>query len=193
MKNLILASGSPRRKQILTDAGFHPQVFPLDTDESFPASMDVAQVPAYLAGKKMYEAVRMVADKEAVIITADTVVVLHNEIIGKPEGEADAQRILAKLSGATHTVITAVQLYNNGAYRDIQTSTRVSMLPLTAKEIAHYVERYKPLDKAGAYAIQEWIGLNKIAGIEGDYYNVVGFPMSRVYPVLKEWLLEETD
>ncbi len=193
MKRLVLASGSPRRKSILTDAGFNPQVYALDTDESYPDAMEAEQVPGYLAGKKMYEAIRTITDKEAVIITADTVVILQGEIIGKPESDADARRILARLSGATHTVITAVQLFNNGEVREVQAATRVSMLHLTDDEIASYVEKYQPLDKAGAYAIQGWIGLNKISGIEGDYYNVVGFPMSRVYPILKEWLLEETD
>lgn len=189
---IILASASPRRRQILQDAGFDFNVLSLDVEESFPAGLDALQVPAFLASKKMFAAKHHVRDNDAMIITADTVVILQDEIIGKPESETDAENILRKLSGNMHTVITAVCIFHNGEEILIESATKVFFAPLSNEEITQYIEQYKPLDKAGAYAIQEWIGLNKILRIEGDYYNVVGFPMSKVYPYLKDALLKET-
>lgn len=193
MKRIILASGSPRRKQILKDAGFRYEILSLDVEETFPPDMDVLQVPAFLATKKMYYACHLIPEDEALIITADTVVILDGEIIGKPLDEQDARHILRKLSGKTHQVITAVCLRNGEQEQCFESTTKVNMLPMTDEEISNYVDTARPLDKAGAYAIQEWIGLNKISSIEGDYYNVVGFPMSKIYPELQRYLLEETN
>jgi len=193
MKRIILASGSPRRKQILKEAGFRYEILSVDVEETFPPDMDVLQVPAYLATKKMYHAFHLLTDDEALMITADTVVILEGEIIGKPIDEQDARHILKRLSGKTHQVITAVCLRKGNWEQCFESTTKVMMLPMTDEEISSYVDSAKPLDKAGAYAIQEWIGLNKISRIEGDYYNVVGFPMSLIYPELQRYLLEESN
>jgi septum formation protein len=189
MRRLILASGSPRRKTILTDAGFLPEVIPLDVDESFPADMDVRKVASFLAEIKMEAALgRFPQDK--VMVTADTVVVLEGEIIGKPGDRKEAIGMLQNLSGKVHEVNTAVCIALGGDIHKVEAWTEVSLLPVSLDEIEYYVDQHKPYDKAGGYAIQEWIGLNKIDRISGDYYNVVGFPMSGVYPVLMELLHE---
>ncbi|MBC8045592.1 MAG: septum formation protein Maf [Fimbriimonadaceae bacterium] len=180
---IILASGSPRRKQILTEAGFEFEVLKLDVDESFPADMPVADVPLFLAKKKMQEAKQHVQEN-AIIITADTVVILHETIINKPIDSEDAKNILRKLSGTMHEVISGVCILKDQKEIYIESLTKVFMHALTEEEITFYISTYKPFDKAGAYAIQEWIGLNKIYKIEGDYYNVVGFPMSDIYSIL---------
>jgi len=181
---IILASGSPRRRDILTAAGFTVELLKIDVDESFPANIPVRQVPMYLAKKKMQKAMQHMVDNLP-LITADTVVILDNEIINKPADTEDAANMLQKLSGRTHEVITGVCILKNGKEECIEAVTNVSMNRLTDDEIRFYINTYKPFDKAGAYAIQEWIGLNKISRIEGDYYNVVGFPMSLVYAMLK--------
>ncbi|MFN0275860.1 MAG: Maf family protein [Chitinophagales bacterium] len=182
--NILLASTSPRRKQILTDAGFDVEILKTEVDESFPESLSVTEVPVFLAKKKMTEAVRH-APPEATILTADTIVVLNNEIIGKPIDEEDAKGILRRLSGNMHEVISGVCIRKNGEVYTFDSITRVFIHVLTEEEINFYISTYKPFDKAGAYAIQEWIGLNKIYKIEGDYYNVVGLPMSEVYRKLR--------
>lgn len=190
---IILASASPRRKQILNDAGFEFTTMHLDADETYPESMDVEQVPVFIASKKMHHAKQRINKNDAIIITADTVVILNDKIIGKPENANDAENILHALSGNMHKVITAVCI----SYKDIEVCldalTKVYFAPLTNSEIIQYIEKYKPFDKAGAYAIQEWIGVNKILSIDGDYYNVVGFPMSKVYPYLHEILSKESN
>lgn len=183
MKPIILASGSPRRSQILDAAGFSFTVIKPDAEEVFDDSMDVMDVPLYLAGKKMDLALTMVQE-EAIIITADTVVILDDTIIGKPVDEDDAFRILRSLSGTLHLVVSGVCLYYRGTRYEIDVTTKVYFDHLTDVEIRNYLRTCKPYDKAGAYAIQEWIGMNKITRIEGDYYNVVGFPMSKIYPIL---------
>lgn len=183
MPSIILASASPRRSQILEAAGFTFTVVKPDVEEVFDPAMPVMEVPLYLAGLKMDAARKMVAD-DALIITADTVVILNEQLIGKPVDEPDAFRILRALSGNMHLVVSGVCLYYKGNQYDIDVTTKVYFDHLTDVEIHAYLDTCKPYDKAGAYAIQEWIGMNKISRIEGDYYNVVGFPMSKIYPVL---------
>lgn len=180
---ITLASASPRRKQILTEACFEVDVLMIHVDEDFPETMPVEEVPVFLAKKKMEEAVKNVSD-DKIVLTADTIVVLNGEIIGKPADEDDAKRILQKLSGNMHEVISGVCIRKNNTEICFDATTKVYMHSLTQTEIDFYISQYKPFDKAGAYAIQEWIGLNKIYKIEGDYYNVVGLPMSEVYRVL---------
>lgn len=183
MKPIILASGSPRRSQILETAGFTFTVIRPDAEEVFDDSMDVMDVPLYLAGKKMDLALTM-APADAIVITADTVVILDDTIIGKPVDEADAFRILRVLSGTMHLVVSGVCIHYRGSRYEIDVTTKVFFDHLTDAEIRNYLHTCLPYDKAGAYAIQEWIGMNKITRIEGDYYNVVGFPMSKIYPIL---------
>ena len=182
---LILASASPRRSQILHEAGFSFEILKMDVDESFPADMDVRAVPLYLAKKKMEEAKKNAAPGD-VIITADTAVILGSEIINKPTDRADAAKMLRKLSGNMHIVISGVCISTGEKDVEFEDSTRVHFGELSDTEIDFYLDTYKPFDKAGAYAIQEWIGLNKIVKIEGNYFNVVGFPMSGVFTVLKQ-------
>jgi septum formation protein len=183
MPSVILASGSPRRSDILATAGFTFTVIKPDVDEVYPSTMPVREVPAYLAGIKMDAAMQMV-NQDAIVITADTVVILDEQIIGKPKDAEDAFSILRRLSGNMHLVVSGVCLQYKDVRYDIDVTTKVYFDVLTDTEIRNYLETCKPYDKAGAYAIQEWIGMNKISRIEGDYYNVVGFPMSKIYPVL---------
>ncbi len=179
-----LASGSPRRSQLLNDAGFAFEILKIDVEESFPETMPVTEIPLFLAQKKMSVANKNRSGEE-IIITADTVVILEDRIINKPIDQADAIAILNDLSGKMHLVVSGVCIATSTHQYDLEVTTKVYFDSMTEEEIKFYVDNYKPFDKAGAYAIQEWIGINKITKIEGDYYNVVGFPMSKIYPILK--------
>ena len=186
MNHIILASQSPRRKMLLEWAEIPFEVVVKSTDETYPAHLPIEEVPVFIAREKA------VAVKQHLqtafhgeyagktILAADTVVVLGNEIIGKPTDREDAIRILTKLSGNQHRVITGVVLmgpHNEKGFADI---TEVTFHPLTEAQIVFYVDKYKPYDKAGAYAIQEWIGVVGIQSVKGDFYNVMGLPVSRV-------------
>ena len=189
MSGYILASQSPRRKQLLAWADIEFDVLVSEAEEDFPAEMDLQEVPVYIAQKKA------VAVQEKIklefpmhqgkwIIAADTIVVLENEIIGKPIDRADAITILQKLSGKTHRVITGVYLINATESRNFSETTLVHFHPLTLSQIEYYVDQYQPYDKAGAYGIQDWIGVVGIQGIEGDFYNVMGLPVSKLLSYL---------
>jgi septum formation protein len=183
---IVLASQSPRRKQLLEWAEVSFEVIVQPTDESFPAHMPVDEVPVHIARQKAI-AVRDHLKKDSTIIAADTIVVLGNEIIGKPTDSEHAIKILSKLSGQKHQVITGVVITDNEkeiAFSDI---TDVWFHELTQEQISFYVDKYKPYDKAGAYAIQEWIGVIGIKSIRGDFYNVMGLPVSRVVQALKKF------
>ncbi len=180
---IVLASGSPRRKQILGDAGFEFSIISPDVDESFSDDIAVEIVPLMLANRKMEKA-KTLCQPNDIIITADTVVILENKIIGKPIDRNDAIAILKALSGKQHKVVSGVCIAQGERQYDLEVTTHVYFDSLTDAEIDFYIDAYQPYDKAGAYAIQEWIGINKITRIEGDYYNVVGFPMSKIFPVL---------
>lgn len=189
MNGFILASQSPRRKQLLAWADIEFDVIVSEAEEDFPAEMDVQEVPVYIAQKKAVA----VQDKIKLefpmhqgkwIIAADTIVVLENEIIGKPMDRADAIAILQKLSGKKHRVITGVYLINDTESRNFSETTLVHFHPLTLSQIEYYVDQYQPYDKAGAYGIQDWIGVVGIQGIEGDFYNVMGLPVSKLLSYL---------
>jgi septum formation protein len=186
-KKIILASQSPRRQQLLQQAEVAFEVLTVHTEELFPDTMPVAEVPAFLAMEKA-RAVQESLQEGAIIIAADTVVVLGNRIIGKPAGEEEAVQTLLALSGQTHTVITGVAMLNGEAEHSFSDTTRVHFHPLTEEQIRFYVSKYQPYDKAGAYAIQEWIGVVGIKGIEGCFYNVMGLPVSLVLQHLQPWL-----
>ena len=186
MKKIILASQSPRRKQLLEWAEIDFTVQVLPTEENFPANMPVEEVPVFIARNKCI-AVQQQAGEEDIVIAADTIVVLDDMVIGKPANEADAIRILASLSGREHRVITGVVIRRGAdeiAFADV---TRVQFHALTADQIRWYVQKYKPYDKAGAYAIQEWIGVVGIQSVSGDFYNVMGLPVSRVVQALQHF------
>ena len=183
---ILLASQSPRRRQLLEAAGFTVTVRVAAVEEDFPPGMPAEEVAAYLAEKKA-EAARSFLNEGAVLLAADSIVVLDGVIFGKPADADEARRILLRLSGRTHEVITGVCLLGAGKKRVFSVSTQVSMAPLDEAEIDYYIRRDRPFDKAGAYAIQEWIGLCKIERIEGNYSNVVGLPVERVYRELQEF------
>ena len=185
MERIILASGSPRRKQLLEWAEVDFEVRVKDTPENFPAGMATIDVPVHIARNKALAVRTEVPGR--VVIAADTVVVLGSEIIGKPKDRADAVEILSRLAGQRHEVITGVVLLKDGEEQAFADVTAVWFHPLSTREIENYVDKYKPYDKAGAYAIQEWIGVVGIKGIEGDFYNVMGLPVSRVVQALKKW------
>jgi septum formation protein len=178
MAKIILASQSPRRKQLMELAELEFDIIIADVDETNPSGMQGDLVPEYLAKKKASTIEQQVHD--AIIIAADTVVLLDHEILGKPKDEADAINILTKLSGRKHEVVTGVCMQKGDTQICFSTITEVYFRKLTAEQIKHYVANYKPYDKAGAYAIQEWIGMIGIEKINGDYYNVMGLPIGEV-------------
>ncbi|TAM97655.1 MAG: septum formation protein Maf [Chitinophagaceae bacterium] len=178
-KNIILASSSPRRKELLEKAGIAFKMRISHANEDIPDNMSSEKAPVYLAGKKAEMVQKRSADNE-LILAADTIVLLGNKILGKPDNDRHAKEILRLLSGKMHRVITGVCLLQGKREIQFSETTKVYFYPLTEAQINYYVENYHPMDKAGAYAIQEWIGLTGIEKIEGDYFNVVGLPIGRV-------------
>lgn len=192
MKEFILASQSPRRKQLLEWAELNFEIIVQSTDEAFPANLDIDQVPIHIARQKAIAVKTHVQTAfhhqyaTMPILAADTIVVLEGRVIGKPVDKEDAVQILQSLSGQWHQVITGVVLLDGDqeiAFSDI---THVKFHPLTHEQIVNYVDKYQPYDKAGAYAIQEWIGVVGIETIKGDFYNVMGLPVSRVVKALEQ-------
>jgi septum formation protein len=184
MDKIILASQSPRRKQLMQLAELEFEVLIADVDETNPPGMPGADVPAFLARKKA-DAVAHLA-KGAIVIAADTVVLLGPHILGKPAGAAHAETILRQLSGKVHTVVTGVCIRKDEKEKVFSCTTEVYFRALTDGQITHYIKEYQPFDKAGAYAIQEWIGVTGIERINGDYYNVMGLPIGEVILALKK-------
>jgi septum formation protein len=181
---LILASNSPRRKELLAGLGVPFEVRVLqDIDEHYPENLPVNEVARYIAKEKA-DAYRRIVAPDELIITADTVVIVGDEILGKPVDEADAVRMLKLLSGRTHQVTTGVCLLTAEKERCFDVTTDVTFKTLTDEEIHYYVNRYRPFDKAGAYGIQEWIGYIGVTGLHGSYYNVMGLPVQRIYQEL---------
>lgn len=178
--NLILGSKSPRRQDIMQQAGYVFELREQDTDESFPESLPLANVAEYVAGVKA----RAFADQLSpadVLITADTVVILQNDILGKPKGRAEAAQMLSRLSDKTHTVITGVCISTLQRQKVFSSKTKVTFNNLRKADIDFYLDHYQPFDKAGAYGVQEWIGMIGIRRIEGSYYNVMGLPIDLLY------------
>jgi septum formation protein len=186
MDRIILASSSPRRKQLLEWAEIKFEVMPSDSDELIPDNVQVSEIPVFLASQKA-AIIRKQVGGGKIILAADTIVVLDQQLLGKPQDEADAFRMLSLLSGRTHEVITGVSLTSDKKEILFAETTRVRFHKLSPGEIEHYINNYKPYDKAGAYAIQEWIGVTGIHSIDGDFYNVMGLPVSRVLQELKSF------
>lgn len=184
MQKIILASQSPRRKQLLEWAEVPFEVKVANTDESYPEHLSPEYIAVHIARNKAI-AIQQSSDNNMSILAADTIVVLQNEIIGKPADRADAIDILSRLAGQHHKVITGVVILKGNEETSFADVTDVEFHPLTAAEIEFYVDKYQPYDKAGAYAIQEWIGVVGIKAIRGDFYNVMGLPVSRVVQALK--------
>jgi septum formation protein len=186
-KHFILASQSPRRKQLLEWAEIPFEIIVSDADESFPPGLSMDEVAIYIARNKALAVQEFLKEKRNnVIIAADTIVVLNNEVIGKPTDRADAVSILKKLSGHKHQVITGVVILSDEKQFAFADTTEVEFHSLTEEQVEFYVDKYHPYDKAGAYAIQEWIGVVGIKSIRGDFYNVMGLPVSRVVQQLQK-------
>lgn len=181
---LILGSGSPRRKQLLEEAGFQFEVRTIDYDESFSASMKTSEVAEFLARNKNMEQRKTLTNE--IVLTADTVVVHEGKILGKPVSNAEAISTISSLSGQVHQVVTGVCISDATKSISFSATTEVKFKELTSSEIEFYVHGFQPMDKAGSYAIQEWIGLVGVQWIKGSFYNVVGLPISEVYHTLKE-------
>ena len=156
-----------------------------DIDESYPDDLPVSEVALYIAGKKA-DAYRATLADDELVITADTVVIVGDEILGKPVDEADAARMLRLISGRTHQVTTGVCMVTTAAERRFAVTTDVTFKDLTDDEISYYISHYKPFDKAGAYGIQEWIGYIGVTGLHGSYYNVMGLPVQRIYETFRQ-------
>ena len=184
---IILASNSPRRKELLAgiDVQFEVRVIQ-DIDESYPADLPTKDIAEYISHKKAAVYQQQMAPDE-LIITADTIVVLGTEVMGKPHDEADARRMLRELSGQTHQVITGVTLTTIQKQVSFSVETDVTFKQLSDSEIDYYVSHYKPFDKAGAYGIQEWIGHIGVTGLQGSYFNVMGLPVQRIYEALRQF------
>jgi septum formation protein len=185
MKKIVLASGSPRRKQLLEWAEVPFEIVVHETSETFPAGLTVEEVAIHIARQKAL-AVQPIVGKDSIIVAADTIVVLNERIIGKPKNRQDAIDILSDLSGHRHRVITGVVIVLDKKEVSFSDSTDVYFHELSPEQIGFYVDKYKPFDKAGAYAIQEWIGVVGIKSVEGDFYNVMGLPVSRVVKELEK-------
>lgn len=183
---LILASKSPRRQQLLQQAGIPYRLEIMDVPEDFPEAMPIEDVAAFLAQKKARAAASLLEDQE-IILAADSIVILGDTIFGKPKDYEDAVHILKSLSGNIHRVITGVCLLSKERERIFSGISKVHFSTLSQEEIDFYLENFKPYDKAGAYAIQEWIGLSKIKRIEGTYSNIMGLPMELVYRELMKF------
>lgn len=181
--NIILGSQSPRRKELLSglDLEFITKIIP-GLEESYPNTLKGEEIPIYLAEQKAnaYE----LKDND-LLITADTIVWLNDKVYGKPMNEEDAKNMLRALSGQTHDVITGVCVRTNKTNISFASTTKVTFATLSEEEINHYINKYHPMDKAGSYGVQEWIGYIGVEHIEGSYYNVMGLPIQRLYQTLK--------
>ena len=183
---VVLASNSPRRKELLSGLGIDYEVKTLpDIDESFPEGLSEVETATYIARAKA-DVYRNIMQPDELIITADTIVWLDGEVMGKPLDGEDARRMLRALSGKTHQVITGVCLTTIDSQKAFATVTDVTFCHLSEEEIDYYVERYRPMDKAGSYGIQEWIGFVGVESISGSYFNVMGLPIQRLYTELKK-------
>lgn len=185
-RKIILASKSPRRSQLLREAGFKFDIQTRDIEETYPSTLPAEDVAEFLAEKKAEGVKDFITDDE-IILTSDTTVVMGNTIFGKPKDARDAFDILKTLSGKSHKVITGVCLLSKDKKRIFKGVSTVYFDKLSDKEINYYIDNYKPYDKAGAYAIQEWIGLCKVKKVKGTYSNIVGLPMRKVYKELMKF------
>ncbi len=185
-KKIILASNSPRRQELMKGLEVDFEVRINTVDETVPKDIHAEYVAAYLSKLKSDSFPDQLADNE-ILITSDTVVIADGLVLGKPTNNEEAFDMLKNLSGATHTVMTAVTLKSLTRQVTLEDETKVTFRFLEEDEIWHYIRRYKPMDKAGAYGIQEWIGFMGVERIEGSYYTVMGFPLHLVYTQLKKW------
>lgn len=183
---VILASNSPRRKELLSGLGVAYEVKTMpDVDESYPEGLGGGEIARHIARGKA-EAYRPLIQADELVITADTIVWLDGTVMGKPKDEEEAMNMLRRLSGKTHQVITGVCLTTVSMQKTFATVTDVTFARLTEDEISYYVTRYRPMDKAGSYGVQEWIGFVGVENLSGSYFNVMGLPIQRLYTELKK-------
>jgi septum formation protein len=190
--NILLASKSPRRRQLLDAAGIAHRVIATEVEESWPDDIAADEVAHFLARKKAFAHQSWLINDMDLLIAADSTVVVHGEVLNKPANALEASAMLRKLSGNSHQVITGVCMLSTAQVRSFSIRSTVFFDELSEAEISYYIEQYQPFDKAGSYAIQEWIGLCKVNRIEGDYYNVMGLPVQAIYRELSLWG-KETD
>jgi len=183
---IILASKSPRRKELLEGLEIPFEIRTKEVEETYPQDLAATEVAPFLAELKAQPLISSLKEGE-ILLTSDTVVLWNNEILGKPKDEHDAKEMLLKLSGTIHEVITAVHMRSLNKSVTFSNSTKVHFTTITAKEISHYIEKYQPFDKAGSYGIQEWIGYIGIKKIEGCYFSVMGLPVHDVYHHFKSF------
>ena len=182
--HVILGSQSPRRRELMAGLDIPFSCVTIDADESYPADLKAGDIPMYISRAKARAYVSELQDNDF-LITSDTIVWLNGEMLGKPQDEEEAKAMLARLSGQTHEVYTAVCFADkNGELETWVDCTKVTFNNLSEEDIDYYVSKYRPLDKAGAYGVQEWIGYVGVTRMEGSYFNVMGFPISRVYETL---------
>jgi septum formation protein len=181
---IILGSNSPRRQELLKGLDINFEVKALDIEENYPADLQADKVPEYLARQKA-EACRSFLQNNTLLITADTIVLHNGKVFGKPENEQEAKNMLKTLSANTHEVITGVCITTKVRQEIFSVITKVTFAALSDNEIDCYVKKYNPFDKAGGYGIQEWIGFAGVEKIEGSFYNVMGFPIQKIYQILK--------
>lgn len=187
MKKILLASKSPRRREILEMLRIPFTVVTVEgEDESYPKDLESEEVAEYISNKKADAFKHELRDDE-LLVTADTVVILENKILGKPRDIADAKKMLHNLSGKTHKVATGVTVASNKKRESFTSISEVTFAHLSDEEINYYVDCFRPLDKAGAYGIQEWIGAVAVAKINGSFYNVMGLPVQKLYDTLKKF------
>lgn len=185
---VILSSGSPRRKDLLTEMGIPFDVITKPGDETYPDNLATKEIAGFLSLQKAEIFASEGLENNQLVITADTIVVVDNDILGKPLNDSDARQMLKRLSGKTHQVITGVTLMTNKKTQTFSVCTKVDFKILTEEEIHFYVQNYQPMDKAGAYGIQEWIGHVAIERIHGSYFNVMGLPTHQLYEELIQFL-----
>lgn len=188
--NIILASQSPRRREILKMLGVDFKVVVKDTDETFPPELQGGAIPEHIAVLKAsaFDSDLQSLPDNTIIIASDTIVYIDNKVIGKPKGREDAIKMLKTLSGRCHQVLTGVCIKTKNRQRSFFAESKVWFRELSDDEITYYVDNYRPFDKAGAYAVQEWIGAAAIAKIEGSYYNVMGLPSQMLYNELLKFI-----
>lgn len=184
--DILLASNSPRRRELLAGLGIQYQIVSLpEIDETYPPSLQGSEIPQFISRQKA-DAYKSMMTPHTLLITADTIVWLNGKVYGKPTDDNDARKMLRELSGNTHIVITGVTITTTNFQRVFAVESEVTFDNLSDEEIDYYVENYKPLDKAGAYGIQEWIGYIGVTGLKGSYFNVMGLPIQRLYNELKQ-------
>lgn len=185
--NIVLASKSPRRQELLKGIGVDFTILTKEVDENYPQRLPAIDVAPFLSLKKAKTFEDSELPENYMVITADTVVIVENEILGKPKDRDDAIRMMNLLAGKAHKVVTGVTVHTKEKTKTFSVTSKVTFETLDNQEIDYYIDNFKPYDKAGAYGVQEWIGYIGVSNVEGSYYNVMGLPTQRLYKVLKEF------